>query len=706
MVKRTAGANRKPGSLAHPQPNSNLKRSSGSCALFSRRRSTMSTVVMLIAILTGSSFLVMVYLLQSSSLNPGSDPWASNFFELFNGSKRAERNHQWLTPGSNDHHDSNIQPQEPSPMFTVLVTSARTFVGSAVAVGLKQAGHEVYAIDAGCDDHPPFDHVGGDIPSDTIEDLLALQRIATVMAHGIPVSSISLCNNKELRKLVDMHTFTHVFHNNFQRHDLSNDHANLQAASHLGVECFSTLLDVITKSVEQRNRSRNNNHHHHKNTTTIDNNDTNGNTNDDTTATNLPQLILGSSRDVYSDNFERHYEGENADQPVSVSGAMSRTIELIAEAFHETHLLPVVCLRMFEVYGPQSDHTSWMYKVAESLADRTQPDLGLPPDELDFIYISDVVDLVSTVMRSGCRDYCIVNAGTGIPTRLADVVTMMMPLLPKGFEMPRIFETESNLGRAVGSVANLDIVSEVLQWYPRVKLKEGVYKWLRWFKTRRKADHTANLLLTHRLYTPISKSQTADMSLRVSEAAKSDMCAKCVIMVEGIEATHSNTDSENLSLFSIGRQTNRSLGTRKIAGYKGFLEQQATTSRDGNVVIFEPTAIGSATTISSVFSRMDVLGNVLLMGHQYVGVEESEIIAKATSDCFSTTWPHFNTTLRLNGVFNDFHVAGSKTIVLEFLERLETVLNNVNNGASCYREAVNFVAHKHFSSRVYVGDLL
>ena len=131
--------------------------------------------------------------------------------------------------------------------------------------------------------------------------------------------------------------------------------------------------------------------------------------------------------------------------------------------------LPVVSLRLFNVYGPRS-RTSGAYGavfgvfLAQKIHHRPLTVVGDGSQSRDFTFVSDVVEAFLAAARSDVSGE-ILNVGTGQPVtvnRLAELIGGEVEYIPKRPREPE--RTHADIGR----------IRRVLGWTPKVAIEEGV----------------------------------------------------------------------------------------------------------------------------------------------------------------------------------------------------------------------------------------
>lgn len=139
----------------------------------------------------------------------------------------------------------------------------------------------------------------------------------------------------------------------------------------------------------------------------------------------------------------------------------------------KVYRLPVVSLRLFNVYGPRS-RTSGTYGavfgvfLAQKLRGRPFTVVGDGSQTRDFIYVSDVVEAFIKAANSKL-DYEIFNVGSGKPQSINRLVSLLFG--EKTYVPKRPGEPDCTW-------ADTTKIGSILKWQPKVSFEDGVQKML------------------------------------------------------------------------------------------------------------------------------------------------------------------------------------------------------------------------------------
>ncbi|GGU57545.1 NDP-sugar dehydratase or epimerase [Streptomyces albospinus] len=200
------------------------------------------------------------------------------------------------------------------------------------------------------------------------------------------------------------------------------------------------------------------------------------------------RLVLVSSAAVYGDG-DPSVQGPQVfreDQrllPVSVYA----NSKLWAE--HQTRLLlggpdtpEYAVLRYFSVYGdpqiPKPGSHSWMVAWLSMQARLGRPMRlnGGGVQVRDLVHVEDVAAATALALIEERMAGETVNVGTGVPTSVREVGELIAPHFPES----RFVTTPMPEGDPLGGCAATEHSRELLRWQPRIDVRAGVERYVRW----------------------------------------------------------------------------------------------------------------------------------------------------------------------------------------------------------------------------------
>lgn len=196
----------------------------------------------------------------------------------------------------------------------------------------------------------------------------------------------------------------------------------------------------------------------------------------------LHKLVFISSSSVYGNNKKVPFNEKDAvDNPISPYAATKKAGELLCYTYHHLFNINVACLRYFTVYGPRQRPDLAINKFTKlMMEDKPIPMYGDGSTARDYTYVSDIVDGTMRALNyiSGDKKvYDIFNLGGSNPITLEELIEEIGIILNK---IPRIEKLPMQPGDVNITYSDYSYAQKKLGYYPKVKIKEGIEKFVKW----------------------------------------------------------------------------------------------------------------------------------------------------------------------------------------------------------------------------------
>ncbi|WP_297510566.1 SDR family NAD(P)-dependent oxidoreductase [uncultured Caulobacter sp.] len=197
----------------------------------------------------------------------------------------------------------------------------------------------------------------------------------------------------------------------------------------------------------------------------------------------VEHLVYASSSSVYGDrplNGDGFRETDPAESPVSLYAATKRSCELLSQSYARLYGFPQSGLRFFTVYGPWGRPDMAYYGFTEKML-RGEPIevYGEGRMARDFTYVDDIVDGVLGVLDHPppAGGHELYNIGDNDPVGLMDMINTLEAAL--GLKAVKVFRPMQP-GDVTATFANIDKLQALCGYRPKVKLAEGLKRFVAW----------------------------------------------------------------------------------------------------------------------------------------------------------------------------------------------------------------------------------
>ncbi|MEK7339719.1 MAG: NAD-dependent epimerase/dehydratase family protein [Candidatus Rhabdochlamydia sp.] len=193
------------------------------------------------------------------------------------------------------------------------------------------------------------------------------------------------------------------------------------------------------------------------------------------------KLIYASSSSVYGKTAEIPFcETASTDQPSSFYGATKKCNEIMAESYHKLYGLHCTALRFFTVYGPWGRPDMAYFSFTKAILENQPiPVFGEGKLMRDFTYIDDIVDgIIASLQKSNGRN-AIFNLGHHKPYSISELISYLETLLKKKATIEFL---PTPPGDVHITYADVSKSKSVLNFDPKVDLKEGLSYFIKWYQ--------------------------------------------------------------------------------------------------------------------------------------------------------------------------------------------------------------------------------
>ena len=196
----------------------------------------------------------------------------------------------------------------------------------------------------------------------------------------------------------------------------------------------------------------------------------------------VKKITIASSSSVYGTNAKVPFsEGDPIFSTISPYAASKLACEALGHVYHHIYGLDVVMLRFFTVYGPRQRPDLAIHKFAQLISQgKPIPVFGDGSTARDYTYVTDTVDGVIACTRKEFG-YEIFNLGESQTVTLSRLIELLEKSLGKQAIIDR---QPPQPGDVPITFANIDKARAKLGYHPKVKIEDGIPKFIEWFRQK------------------------------------------------------------------------------------------------------------------------------------------------------------------------------------------------------------------------------
>ncbi|MDO9528923.1 MAG: NAD-dependent epimerase [Syntrophales bacterium] len=212
----------------------------------------------------------------------------------------------------------------------------------------------------------------------------------------------------------------------------------------------------------------------------------------------VKHLVFASSSSVYGANtsmpFSIHH---NVDHPISLYAATKKANELMAHAYASLYNIPCTGLRFFTVYGPWGRPDMAMFLFTKAVLEGKPIDVFNHGEmKRDFTYIDDIIEGVVRIIDkipqpdpcwngdepdpgTSFAPYKLYNIGNNNPVQLMEFINLLEERLGKTAQKNFL---PMQPGDVPATYADVDDLMKDVGFKPKTPIKEGIKKFVEWYK--------------------------------------------------------------------------------------------------------------------------------------------------------------------------------------------------------------------------------
>ena len=141
---------------------------------------------------------------------------------------------------------------------------------------------------------------------------------------------------------------------------------------------------------------------------------------------------------------------------------------------------PVTILRLYLAYGPYQDINRFIPIIIDGCLRDISFNSSKGTQKRDFIYISDVIDIIIKSLNSKKTNGQILNIGSGRPVRLKKIIEYIKKIIKKG--KPIYGKIGLRKDEILNIYPSMQKVKRILKWHPKVEFTVGLKKTIQYYE--------------------------------------------------------------------------------------------------------------------------------------------------------------------------------------------------------------------------------
>ncbi len=195
----------------------------------------------------------------------------------------------------------------------------------------------------------------------------------------------------------------------------------------------------------------------------------------------IKKFVFASSSSVYGD-VELPMRENSLLKPVSPYGVTKLAAENLCYLYYKNYSIPTISLRYFTVYGPRQRPDMAIHKFVKAIFNDEEITVyGDGTQTRDFTYIDDITEANILAANSEIEGE-VFNVGGGSRISVNKLINEIEKIVGN---KARVKYVEKQKGDVRNTWADVSKAEAILNWKPKVKIKEGIKRFTEWYRTSR-----------------------------------------------------------------------------------------------------------------------------------------------------------------------------------------------------------------------------
>jgi nucleoside-diphosphate-sugar epimerase len=186
----------------------------------------------------------------------------------------------------------------------------------------------------------------------------------------------------------------------------------------------------------------------------------------------IQSIVTVGTAEEYGNN-KPPFNEQLRECPVTPYSFSKLCVSHMGELFFHLYNLPVIIVRPTIAYGPGQGMDMFLPSLISSLLDNKPFDMTFGKQTRDFVYVSDLVEALILASRNTNAQGQIINIGSGVSIRLADVAEKIEKMLNKK-GLVNLGGKPYRKNEVMDYHVDLTKAQHLLGWTPKISLEEGL----------------------------------------------------------------------------------------------------------------------------------------------------------------------------------------------------------------------------------------
>jgi len=196
--------------------------------------------------------------------------------------------------------------------------------------------------------------------------------------------------------------------------------------------------------------------------------------------TSVQSIVTIGTAEEYGNNIPPFNE-KLRECPVTPYSFSKLCISQMGELFFHHYNLPVIILRPTLAYGPGQGTDMFLPSLITSLLENNPFNMTLGEQTRDFVYVADLVEAMLLASRNTNVRGQIINIGSGVPTKIADIAQTIEKIIDKR-GLVKLGSKPYRKNEVIDYYIDPRKAEALLGWKTKTSLNEGLNRTIAYYK--------------------------------------------------------------------------------------------------------------------------------------------------------------------------------------------------------------------------------
>ena len=196
--------------------------------------------------------------------------------------------------------------------------------------------------------------------------------------------------------------------------------------------------------------------------------------------TSVQSIVTLGTAEEYGNNTPP-FDEKLRESPVTPYSFSKLCVSHMGELFFHLYNLPVIIVRPTLAYGPAQGTDMFLPSLVTSLLEDKQFNMTMGEQTRDFVYITDLVEALILASRNTNAQGQIINIGSGVPIKLADIAEKIEKMVGKK-GLIKLGGKPYRKNEVMEYYVDVKKAEEIMGWKAKTSIEDGLKETIAYYR--------------------------------------------------------------------------------------------------------------------------------------------------------------------------------------------------------------------------------